>query len=275
MSWDDAAYDSARSVATLVRAACTARNLLIPSPLSFHDVARLVDVGDDESVSPRDDQDDPLAQELCDAAEALEYTERIGGVETAVSVADSMAALFDRTSAEARALRPRLFVAWRLQGDSQQSIAAMLCACLYSRDKTLGTERFSQEYCAKHSIPRMGQNTLFVDVVCSRGQPRAAGALLFLSAYLQVLRSRSLTYLCTIAVTSKMKRLCEQLGLATVSYREGGASRTFAWCRKGDLSGSVIAARLHLRRELSELCWRAGATRRTQNDRGSRRYPRC
>lgn len=274
MSWDNDAYNSTRSVAALVKAACASKNLLIPSPLSFHDVARLIDVDEDESVSPRDDQDDPLAQELCDAAEALEYTERTGGVETTVSVTDSMAALFDRSSAEARALKPRLFIAWRIQGDSHLAVmhvAAMLCACLYSRDETLGTQRFTQSYCAQHRIPRLGENSLFIDVVSSRGQPHAAGALLVLSAYLQVMRSRTLEYLCTIAVTPKMKRLCESLGMDTYDYREDGAQRTFAWAKKGDLSASNIAGRLRLHREFEELCWRAGASSRTQD----KRYPRC
>jgi hypothetical protein len=271
MPWDNDAYNSTRSITALVKAACASKNLLIPSPLSFHDVARLIEVDQDESVSPREDQDDPLAQELCDAAIALEYTERSDGVETTVSVSDSMAALFDRSSAEARALKPRLFIAWRMQGDSQQSIAAMLCACLYSRDETLGTSRFTQSYCAQHRIPRLGENSLFIDVVSSRGQPHAAGALLVLSAYSLVMRSRTLEYLCTIAVTPKMKRLCEQLGMDTFDYREDGASRTFAWCKKGDLSASDIAGRLRLHREFEELCWRAGATARTQD----KRYPRC
>ena len=271
MPWDNDAYSSTRSITALVKAACASKNLLIPTPLSFHDVARLIEVDEDESVSPREDQDDPLAQELCDAAEALEYTERASGVETTVSVTDSMAALFDRSSAEARALKPRLFIAWRMQGDSQQSDAAMLCACLYSRDETLGTQRFTQSYCAQHRIPRLGENSLFIDVVSSRGQPQAAGALLVLSAYLLVMRSRTLEYLCTIAVTAKIKRLCEQLGMDTYEYREDGAQRTFAWCKKGDLSASNIAGRLRLRREFSELCWRAGATTHTQD----KRYPRC
>ena len=272
MSWDNDAYSSTRSVTALVKAACASKNLLIPSPLSFHDVARLIDVDEDESVSPREDQDDPLAQEICDAAEALEYTERSGGVETTVSVTDSMAALFDRSSAEAQALKPRLFIAWRMQGDSQQSVAAMLCACLYSRDETLGTQRFTQSYCAQHRIPRIGENSLFIDVVSSRrGQPHAAGALLVLSAYLLVMRSRSLDTLATIAVTPSMKRLCEQLGMETFDYREDGAQRTFAWAKKGDLSASDIAGRLRLHREFEELCWRAGATARTQD----KRYPRC
>ena len=270
MSWDSDAYSTSRSISTLIKAASTAKNLLIPSPLSFHDVARMIDVDEDETVSPREDQDDPLAQEICDAAEALEHTERSGGIETTVSVTDSMAALFDRSSAQAKALKSRLFIAWRMQGDSQ-SIAAMLCACLYSRDDTLGTGRFTQSYCAQHRIPRLGENSLFIDVVSSRGQPHAAGALLVLSAYNLVMRSRTLEYLATIAVTPSMKRLCEQLGMETFDYREEGAQRTFAWAKKGDLSASDIAGRLRLHREFEELCWRAGATARTQD----KRYPRC
>ena len=66
-------------------------------------------------------------------------------------------------------------------------------------------------------------------------------------------------------------RLCEQLGMDTYDYREDGAQRTFAWCKKGDLSASDIAGRLRLHREFEELCWRAGATTRTQD----KRYPRC
>jgi hypothetical protein len=142
MPWDNDAYNSTRSITALVKAACASKNLLIPSPLSFHDVARLIEVDQDESVSPREDQDDPLAQELCDAAIALEYTERSDGVETTVSVSDSMAALFDRSSAEARALKPRLFIAWRMQGDSQQSIAARLLARADSRRATVPNTAF-------------------------------------------------------------------------------------------------------------------------------------
>ena len=80
----------------------------IPSPLSFRDVARLITVDpEDESVTPNEDGDDPLGEELVDAAEDLGHTERSGGVETSVSVTDSIAALFDSTSREAKALKPR------------------------------------------------------------------------------------------------------------------------------------------------------------------------
>ena len=224
---------------------------------------------DDESVTPNEDSDDPLSEEICDGADQLEHTERAGGIETTVSVLDSLAALFDRSSREAKALKPRLFIAWKV-ANGQQTIAAMLVACLYSKDESLGTDRFTQSYCAQHRIPRLGENSLFVDVVASRG-PQAAGALLFLSAYLQVMRSRTLEYLCTIAVTPTMKRLCEQLGMGTFDYREGGAPRTFAWCKKGDLAASDINDRLRLHGNFAELCFRQGLTARTSD----KRYPRC
>ena len=270
MPFDNASYNTTRAITSLVKASASSKNLLIPSPLGFRDVARLITVDpEDESVTPNEDGDDPLGEELVDAAEDLEHTERSGGVETSVSVTDSIAALFDSTSGEAKALKPRLFIAWSVTS-ATQTIAAMLCACLYSRDATLGTERFTQSFCASHGIPRLGENTLFVDVVSSRG-PQAAGTLCFLSAYLQVMRSRTLEYLATIAVTPSMKRLCEQLGMSTFEYREGGAPRTFAWAKKGDLEASDINARLRLTRDFEAKCFRDGLTARTAD----KKYPRC
>ena len=148
----------------------------------------------------------------------------------------------------------------------------MLVACLWSRDAALGTTRFTQELCARHSIPRFsGTSTLLVDVVSSSGRPRAVGALLLLSAYLLCCRSRALQYLCTIAVTRKGRALCEQLGMHSHAYREGGAQRVLFWCKGGELDASAINARLRLNRAVYERCWRAGLTPRTEG----RRYPRC
>ena len=270
MPFDSESYNTTRAITSLVKASASSKNLLIPSPLSFRDVARLITVDpDDESVTPNENSDDPLGEEIVEAAEDLEHTERSGGVETTVSVTDSLAALFDSSSAGAKLLKPRLFVAWSVT-NATQTIAALGCVCLYSRDATLGTERFTQSYCVQHSIPRLGANTLFVDVVSSRG-PQAAGTLLFLSAYLQVMRSRTLEYLATICVTPSMRRLCEQLGMGLFDYREGGAQRTFAWARKGDLEASNINARLRLTRDFEAKCFRDGLTART----AGLKYPRC
>ena len=270
MPFDSESYNTPRAINSLVRASATSKNLLVPTALSYRDVARLITVDpDDESVTPNKESDDPLGEEIVEAAENLEHTERSGSVEISVSVTDSLAALFDTSSQEAKALKPRLFIAWNVT-NATQTIAAMLCACIYTRDATLGTERFTQAYCTSHGIPRLGENTLFVDVVSSRG-PQAAGTLCFLSAYLQVMRSRTLQYLCTIAVTPSMKRLCTQLGMGTFDYREGGVPRTFAWARKGDLEASAINARLRLTRDFEAKCFRDGLTVRT----AGRKYPRC
>ena len=263
-------YNTKRSIATIVKASCASKGLLIPPPYSYSAIKRLIDVDEDESVTASEDTDDPLAEELVEAAEDLRHTERAHGVETSVEPTASLAALFDSTP-EARELKPRLWLAWDVQDEPQ--IVGILTACAWTRDDSLGTTRFTGDLCSQHRIPRFtSTNTLFVDVVSSRrGAPHGVGALCLLSAYGLVSRSRSLEYLCTIAVTDQGRTLCEKLGMRSYAYREGGARFALCWTKGGELKASDINRRLRLKSSVIEQCWRSGLTPRTSE----KRYPRC
>ena len=272
MSLDDSEYDTAKSIATLIKASSTSKNLLLPPPMSWADVKRLLDVDEDENVEPADDTDDVLADAIVDAARSLVHTERVGNIEVSVDVGASLAALFDRNAPQSKELKPRLLLAWHLTNDTA-SLAGMLTCCHWARDTTLGTDRFTQTFCDRiANLPRLSSSTtLFIDVVASRGRPQGVGALLVLSAYQLVMRSRSLQVLCTIAVTEAGKRMFEQLGFNTYRFREDGGTSTFCWIKAGELQAANIDRRLRLHREMPKYCWRKGATARTS----SRKYPRC
>ena len=49
--FDNDSYDTVNSMATLVRASCTSRSIMIQPPLNYATVKRLIEV-DDESISP-------------------------------------------------------------------------------------------------------------------------------------------------------------------------------------------------------------------------------
>ena len=271
MSLDDESFNTARSIATIVRASATSKGVLLQPALNFSSVKRLIYVDGDESISPNPDSDDPLSEEICSAAEELSFEERQGSSEISVSPSDSLAALFDADSQEAKALKPRLFLAWDVS-ESPPSIVGMLTACEFSRDQTLGTAKFSQQYCDQHGIPRLSaSNSLFCDVVSSSGTPHGVGALLMLNVYLTVMRSRKYDYLCTIAVSQPGKTLCQKLGFESHSYRESGTQRQLCWIKAGELQASVANQRLRVDRSLPDLCWRHGFTTRTSH----KRYARC
>ena len=268
---DDESFSTPKSIATLVKAAATARSILLQSPLNFSSVKRLIQVDEEEEISPHPDSEDALSEHVCEAAADLAFTERQGGSEVSVEPAQSLAALFDADSPDAKALQPKLHIAWDVSESEQPSIVGMLTCCEWSRDDTLGTTKFTQAYCDSHSIPRLSaNNTLFVDVVSSSGTPRGVGALLLLSCYLTVCRSRKYEYLCTIAVSAPGKSLCEKLGFNSHSYRDG-TQRNFCWARAGELTAADIGQRLRIDRAIPDLCWRHGFTPRTSH----KRYSRC
>ena len=225
---------------------------------------------EDESISPNPDSDDSLSEEICSAAEELSFEERQGSTIVSVDPSASLAALFDSDSQEAKELKPRLFLAWDLL-ESQPSISGMLIACEWSRDQTLGTTKFTQQYFDQHNIPRMSANNcLFVDVVSSTGSTHGVGALLVLNAYLTVMRSRKYDFLCTIAVSQPGKTLFEKLGFETHAYREG-TPKLFCWIRSGDLKASRANRRLRVDSSIPDLCWRHGFSANTSH----KRYARC
>ena len=267
--FDDESFSTPKSVATLVKAAATARSILLQPPLNYSSVKRLIAVDEDEEISPNPESDDQLAEEICEAAANLEFTETQGSSEVSVAPAHSLAALFDADSPEARNLKPKLYLGWDISEEPQ--IVGMLTCCEWSRDSTLGTTKFTQAYCDSHSIPRLSaSNALFVDVISASGTPRGVGALLMINCYLSVCRSRKYEYLSTIAVSAPGKSLCSKLGFHRHSYRDG-TQRDFCWAKAGELSAADLDQRLRIDRAIPDLCWRHGFLARNSHV----RYSRC
>ena len=102
---EDESFSTPKSLATLVKTAATARSILLQPPLNYSSVKRLIQVDEDEEISPNPDSEDQLADEICEAAANLEFTERQGSSEVSVAPAQSLAALFDADSPEAKALK--------------------------------------------------------------------------------------------------------------------------------------------------------------------------
>ena len=261
---DSESYNTPTSLNSMLRVGTSSLGINIVR-LSYHQTRRLVDI-DDEDVTPREDADDDLAEALIEAAEELAYTERSGSSEISVEPLQSIALLFD--VGEAKSVKARLFLA--VDARRNLDISAMLIACDFTRVDGLGTTRFTNAYCSQHSIPRLDSSTLFIDVVASAANPRGAGTLLVLAAYLLATRSQKYNRLATIAVTSKGKKLFEDLGWESHSYREGG-TRTLFWIDTGDMKAADVQARLRLDDSVKNKCFRKGASARTAN----KRYARC
>lgn len=266
----DESFNTSRSLATLVKAAAASRGVLLQPPLNFSSVKRLIEVDPDtEEINVNEETDDVLAEQLVDAAAELSFVERQGSSEVSVDPSSSLAALFDKDCVEAKELKPRLFLAWNVSSDPE--ICGILTACEFSKDATLGTNRFTQSYMDQHSIPRLtANNCLFIDVVSSSGDPRGTGALLVCNSYLTVFRSRKFDYLATIAVSQPGQNLFERLGFHTHSFREG-TQRKFCWIKAGELTAVDANRRLRVDSKLPDLCWRHGFSARTSH----KRYARC
>ena len=101
----DESFNTPRSLTTLLRAAATARSVLLLPPLNYSSVKRLITVDEDEEVSANEDTEDELAEKLVEAASELSFTERHGSSEVSVDPSSSLAALFDKDSTEAKELR--------------------------------------------------------------------------------------------------------------------------------------------------------------------------
>ena len=198
----------------------------------------------------------------------MSFTERVGNSEVDVSVMASLATLFDRDSADARALKPKLLLAHAI-GDGEPAIKGILTCCNFDRDPSISTERFTQAYCSQHGIPRL-TNALLIDSVASTREQefRGTGVLLVIAAYQMVQRSRTLDVICTVAVTAAGKRLFEALGFHEHKFREG-TPRSFFWARPGELRAVDIQRRLRWDPSITNRCWRRGLIQR------EKRYPRC
>ena len=249
----DPAYNSVRSLTTFARISSIATGTLVAPPLNFHSVSRLIVVTQDgESVVPNESSDDPLAQLLCDAAKSLGSTQKVGKSEISIEPSGSLASLWDKHSQSARALHPRLFLAYDLQANAK--ICGFLSLCDWAADDALSTRKLTKEYCREHGLPRFtAEDTLLIDVIAS-SKPKA-GAQMTLNAYLLMARSKRHKYLTCVAVSAQGKALFMKMGFQTHAFKEGTA-RTFCWIEKGQMRADQIHTRLKWDDAIQDLCWR-------------------
>ena len=255
-------YDTSKSIATFHRMAQIALSTMVPPAYNYHTIRRLIEVDEDESVDVA--SDDPLGRTLLTAANGMRFTQRVGQIETEVDPTASIATLFDGNSPFAKALHPKLYLAYDLRRASTP-ICAMLTACDFTRDDSLSTSSITTAFCSDNSIPRLGSSWLLCDVVVSK--KRSSGALLVLQVYMLAMRSKR-PGVCAVAVTKAGKSLLETLGFRGVSFREGGVTKTFMYTKTGSLSMEQINRRLSFAGDktlLQDLCFRFGLTPATSS----------
>ena len=144
-------YDTTKSIATFHRMAQIALGTMVPPAYNYHAIRRLIEVDeDDESVDVA--SDDPLGQTLLTAANGMASTERVGQIETEVDPTASIATLFDGNSPFAKALHPKLYLAYDLRKASTP-ICAILTACDFTRDESLSTSRITAAFCSDNGTP--------------------------------------------------------------------------------------------------------------------------
>ena len=252
---------------TYHRLAGIALGVVTPPSLTFHMVRRLISVDEEtEEVSANEESTDPLAQLLVEAASSMAFSEETSSHVMDVDASASLAALFDGDAA--KSLKPRLFVAISVRatssssasaGDEDARICGLLTTCEWTRDATLGTERFTQKELSKLGAPRLDSSWLLIDVVASKR--RGCGVLLALQAYLLACKSRQYHGVVALAVTRAGRQLFEKLGFATHAYREGGVSKALCYARAGSLSLMQIRRRLAFPGSttlLESYCYREG-----------------
>jgi hypothetical protein len=260
---DTEGYDTAKSISTFTNLASIALGTFVPQAYNFNAIKRLVHVdSDDESVTPTT-AEDPLSALLVEAAENMSFIERDGASEIEITPSASLASLFDRRSPVAKALRPRLLLAFDLHASA--SICGFCSACDWTEDASLGTERWSASALEKVGAPRFDTKWLLIDVVASR--KRGTGALLVLAIYLTVCRSKQYRGVCCTAVSKSGKSLFTALGFQTRAYRDKGA-KALCWAATDSLSMEHISKRLRFDGDealLSGICWRLGLTPKTSS----------
>ena len=265
-------FQEPKALNTIERLASTTSGVLVVQ-YAYNDIKRLVDVDEtsdrEESVEPKGD--DPLGQLLVDGLTNLAFTERVGSYDIDVEPLSSVGALF-QSSAEARALKPKLIVGFDMRNNAR--LVAVCTVCSWTRDPSLSTERFTTSTLESNGLPRFNANWLLVDCVCSL-QP-GAGTLILLHAYLTAMRAR-MRGVVAVCVTTQGRDVFVKQGYQSYAYREGGVPRTLVWIGAGDLRAEAVSAHLRVgggRNTLEQLCFRMGLTPRT-SDRLQSRCPRA
>ena len=266
----DERYDSTKAIATYHRLAGIALGIAMPPAMSFHAVRRMIEVDEeDETVTATDN--DPLSEMIVHAARRMAHTERSGSTEVDIEPVASLSALFDANSSTAKSYKPRLYIAIDLRG-KDATICGLCSTCEWTRDESLGTDRFTQHELRRLQLPRLDRSWLLIDVITS--SKRGAGALLALQVYLLSCRSRMYNGVAAIAVSRSGRRLFEALGFETVSFREGGMNKAVCYAHKHSLSLRRIQRRLSFPGDqtlLQSMCYREGITPRSSGN----IYSRC
>lgn len=247
VSSDNTDLNLERHVGTYARIVGIQAGILLQK-LSYSDVRRLVAI-DDEDVEATGE--DPLSTILVDGLDDLADDR-----EAEIRPKGSVAALFEHGELQ-RSLRPRLLGAYPLRG-GDVALGGALVSCLYTRDEALGTTLFTQEYCARHGLPRFDVRWAFIDVVASARPP--CGALLVVTAMLEAARRRC-AGVCAVAATGAGHRLLRALNFTCHAYRERGTQRHMCYLRlPGDLSFAAIKRKLRLEGDAASIvesvCWR-------------------
>lgn len=227
----------------------------------YHTIKRLVHVEDD-SVRAAVEAADPLAEILIDGIEALPSTERDGATELTIDPGGSLATLF-QDNPLARALRPKLWLAYDLRNDAPR-VCGMLTSCIYERDDALSTTRLTQHYCSQHGLPRLDGGWTLVDVVVS--DKHGTGALLLLHAIVAAARQKR-SGVCSIAVTKGGRKLFSAFGFDTShSWKEKRGQRYLCHARLQDIHLADLHRRLKVATVLIEsVCSREGLTAKSRD----------
>ena len=250
----DERYDTSSAIQTFCRLASVTLGTLVPPNFSYHTIKRLISFDEEDGLEPQ--SDDPLAELLVEASDELGSTVIEGSYEVEVDPSASLATLF--AGSFGKGAKARLFLAFDLRDAAK--ICGFLTCCEWTRDASLGNERFNQSYCASNKLPRFGSGWLFIDVVASA--KAGSGALLVLQAYLLACRARRYEGVCAVCVTKKGRSLFQSLGFELHGYREG-APRTLAYATAGSLSMRHIMRRLRFEGSdelLQETCYRLQIT---------------
>ena len=145
-------------------------------------------------------------------------------------------------------------------------ICGLLTVCDFAREDSLGTDRFSQQFCRDNELPRFGSDWLLVDIIASK--KRGSGALLILQAYMLACRARDKAGVCAVAVTRSGKKLFADLGFESFSFRDDGLSKSLMFARANGLALSKMIERLHFpgsKVMLEDMCFRFGLTDKTSD----------
>ena len=242
--------NSHKHLAVYAKAICIQTSLLVQT-LNYNDIKRMVDISDEEVEAG----DSPLAELIVEGLEQLETNN--------VRPIGSIASLFDRGDLQ-RSLKPRLYIGFHLRDGV--SMVGALVTCLFTKDETLGTNMFTNQWCTTNKVPRLDARWSFIDIVASSMTP--CGALLVLHAILAAARGR-LVGVCAVAASLAGQRLLHALNFTCVPYRERGSNRHFCFLRlPQDLSFSHVKIKLRFEGDtqlVESVCWREALSARAKS----------